>query len=341
MPRGIAKLAEKLVGSSMRFIIYGVGAIGGTFAAALTRAGYDVIGIARGAMLEAIRRDGLLFRTPAGSERVRFPVVAAPGEIAFQPDDIILLTMKSQDTADAVVALRDAGVREQAVVCAQNGINNEQLALRLFPNVYAMTVMLPGDYVTPGEVICYGVPRHGICDVGRYPQGLDDNVARIAAAFENANLATYPMEHVLRSKRGKLLENLVNVIEAALGPDPQAPDITAAVRAEAEAVYRAAGITEWLEISGSDARRVGVMALGAVDGAVRAGGSSVQSLRRHAGSIETDYLNGEIVLLGRLHGVATPVNAALCGLAQELVGQGVAPGSLSVAALRQRLGLGA
>ena len=45
-----------------RFVVYGVGAIGGTIAAALARAGEDVVGIARGAQLEAIRRDGLLLR---------------------------------------------------------------------------------------------------------------------------------------------------------------------------------------------------------------------------------------------------------------------------------------
>ncbi|MDB5540964.1 MAG: hypothetical protein JWQ89_2691 [Devosia sp.] len=323
----------------MRFIIYGVGAIGGTFAAALTRAGYDVIGIARGRMLDALKRDGLLFRTPQAADRIRFPVVASPAEIAFQPDDVIFLTMKSQDTAAAVLALRDAGVRDQPVVSAQNGINNERLALRLFPNTYAMTVLLPADYIVPGEVACYGTPRHGICDLGRYPHGLDDNVAAIAAALDNANFAAFPMEQILRSKHGKLLENLGNVIEAALGPGVRAPDVSAAVRAEAEAAYRAAGITEWMDIGSNEPRRAGVLEIVKIEGIARTGGSSTQSLKRRAGSIETDYLNGEIVLLGRLHGVPTPLNAALCALAQEMIGTGVQPGSVTPAALRERLGL--
>jgi 2-dehydropantoate 2-reductase len=46
--------------------------------------------------------------------------------------------------------------------------------------------------------------------------------------------------------------------------------------------------------------------------------------------VETDYLNGEIVLVGRLHGVLTPVNAALCRLAAEQARGGAAPGELSV-----------
>jgi 2-dehydropantoate 2-reductase len=48
-----------------------------------------------------------------------------------------------------------------------------------------------------------------------------------------------------------------------------------------------------------------------VGGTNRGGGSSWQSLTRGTGDIESDYLNGEIVLLGRLYGVATPVNELL------------------------------
>ena len=137
----------------MRYIVYGVGAIGGTFAGALMQAGFPVIGIARGAMLAAIARDGLRFRTPAGDARLRLPVVGAPSEIGFAADDVILLTTKSQDTAAAVLALRDAGVSQQAVICAQNGVANERAALRLFPNVYGMTVMMPSETARPANSI--------------------------------------------------------------------------------------------------------------------------------------------------------------------------------------------
>jgi 2-dehydropantoate 2-reductase len=323
----------------MRFVIYGVGAIGGTFAAALSTAGHPVVGIARGKMLDAIRTNGLLFRTPAGDTRIPLQVVETPAEIAFEPGDVVLLTMKSQDTAEALAALRAAGLRDQPVICAQNGINNERLALRLFPATYTMTVLIPADYITPGEVACYARPRHGILDLGRYPAGLDDTVTALAAAFESANFAVFPMPQVMHSKHGKLLENLVNVIEAALGPGVRAPEIYAAVRVEGEAVYRAAGITEWLEIGGNEQRRVGVLEMGQIPGLSRDGGSSTQSLKRGAGSIETDYLNGEIVLLGRLHGVPTPLNAALCALSQELIDSGAGPGSLTPADLKRRLGL--
>jgi ketopantoate reductase len=61
----------------------------------------------------------------------------------------------------------------------------------------------------------------------------------------------------------------------------------------------------------------------------RAGSSTWQSLARGTGAIETDFLNGEIVLLGRLHGIPGPLNAALAELADRHARAGTAPGSLS------------
>lgn len=323
----------------MRFIIYGVGAIGGTFAAALAKSGHEVVGLARGAMLDAIERDGLNFRTPGGDSRIGFACYGAPSSIDFRADDIIVLAMKSQDTAAALLALREAGVTTQAIVCAQNGVANERLALRFFPNVYAMTVMVPGEYTKPGEVICYGEPRHGLLDIGRFPAGSDAVVDAIAQAFDAANFAVTTMDDVMRSKYGKLLENIGNVLEAALGPDGRNDEVAALVRAEAEAAYRAAGITDWLVIDRGEGRQAGLSRAGAVAGAQREGGSSTQSLRRGAGSIETDYLNGEIVLLGRLHGVPTPLNQALVEIGQDLIANGAKPGSYTLQGLKQRLGL--
>jgi 2-dehydropantoate 2-reductase len=67
--------------------------------------------------------------------------------------------------------------------------------------------------------------------------------------------------------------------------------------------------------------------------------SSWQSLTRAAGSIETDYLNGEIVLLGRLFNVPTPVNAALQREANELARTHQPPGAMTEQELLNKLGL--
>jgi 2-dehydropantoate 2-reductase len=60
-------------------------------------------------------------------------------------------------------------------------------------------------------------------------------------------------------------------------------------------------------------------------------GSTWQSLERGAGTVEVDWLNGEIVLLGRLHGVPTPVNDALRQAVHSVLRTGVPPRSLAAA----------
>lgn len=75
-----------------------------------------------------------------------------------------------------------------------------------------------------------------------------------------------------------------------------------------------------------------------VKGETHPGGSSWQSLARGAGKTETDYLNGEIVMLGRLHGVPTPVNECFVRLAHELVRSGATPGSIDPTRVDRELG---
>jgi len=322
----------------MRIIVFGLGAVGGVIAAAVARSGHEVIGIGRGAMLEAIRAQGLRLRSPEVDETVRLATVATPDQIAFRPDDAILMCMKTQDTLPALQALRDAGVTDQPVFCVQNGVANERMALRYFPNVHGVTVMMPCTYLVPGEVASMLAPRFGIFDIGRYPDDTDADDTHLAAALEGANFAAFVTPEVMASKYGKLLMNLGNVIEAAFGPAAKQSDIAQRLRAEALAVFAAAGIAT-TDVGTSDPRRKAFAQMKPVPGAGFRGGSTLQSLLR-GGSVETDYLNGEIALLGRLHGVPTPVNAALTRLAARMAREGIAPGSLDLATELAALGLG-
>jgi 2-dehydropantoate 2-reductase len=311
----------------MRIIVYGIGAIGGTVAAALARCGQEVIGIARGAHLEAARASGILLRTPDVTAKVEFPCCADPTEIAFRSDDIVVLAIKSQDTLPALERLRAAGVANQAIFCMQNGVANERRALRLFRNVHGITVLMPAALAAPGEVCAFGTPRVGIFDLGRYPCGRDDSDLQFAQALDTANIAAFVSSNVMQSKYGKLLMNLNNIVEAALGVDADTKRFQLVLRAEAETVYRAAGIT-WVDPGSSHAPRAHLMQHGAVEGVSRAG-STTQSLARALGSVETDYLNGEIVLLGRLHGVPVPANSYFVDLSARMVCDGLGPGSFS------------
>lgn len=315
----------------MRFVILGAGAIGGVVGARLHQAGFDVTLIARGAHLEAIRRDGLTLLTPVERCTLRLPVAATPAELQWSDADVVLLATKSQGTLGALTGLRDAAGASVPVVCLQNGVENERLGLRLMDRVYGAVVMAPTAHLEPGTVEAYGAELTGMIDVGRYPDGIDEDCERICAALSASMFSSAPTADVMRLKYAKLLLNLGNALGALCEPGERRDELAARAQAEGEAALSAAGI-EFVAPEVTDiAARWTQLGVRDIEGRRRAGSSTWQSLARGTGTIETDYLNGEIVLQGRLHGVPTPVNQALCRLAARAVREGRRPGSVAAA----------
>ena len=320
----------------MRYVVYGAGAIGGVIGARLHLSGREVTLIARGAHLAALRERGLAFTSAAGTETLAIPAVASPAELALAPGDAVILAMKSQDTAAAVDALAAVAPPDVAVICAQNGVANERAALRRFANVYGQLVILPGTHLEPGAVIASASPVYGVLDLGRYPRGADAAAERIARDLADAGFAAEPRERIMPWKYAKLLRNLSNAPQAVLASPEEAETLAERARAEARACFAAAGV----ETVDDDAFRERFQALSRIfagSPAARSGNSSWQSLQRGAPTVETAWLNGEIALLGRLHGVPAPVNALLCRVADELAAAGRGPGALTLAQFEARL----
>jgi 2-dehydropantoate 2-reductase len=324
----------------MRFVIYGAGAVGGVVGGRLAEHGHDVTLIARGAHLDAIRSGGLRVDSPGGSVTVEVPAAGSPAEVRWQGDEVVMLAMKGQDTLSALRALRDAAPASVAVVCLQNGVANEREALRYFERVYGVTVMAPTGHLEPGVVQAWAHPVAGIFDIGHYPEGVDDTAEAISAAVSGSGMVSEPRADIMRWKYRKLVMNLGNSIQALFGANPDAAPIGSAARGEARAVFEAAGIDP---VSGETdrERRGGILQIGSIGGVdTRPGGSTWQSLARGQGSVETDYLNGEIVLLGRLHGVPTPCNALLQGWMARAVATGAEVASHDPAEFLAELGAG-
>ena len=321
----------------MRFVVYGAGAIGGVVGGRLFQNGFDVVLIARGEHYSAIRDDGL--RVESSDDRVTLgvPVVAHPAEVGVTEGDIVLLAVKSQDTAQAVTSLAEVASPSTPVCCLQNGVDNERTVLRRFANVYAVGVMCPAGHLEPGVVQAYSSPTSGILDLGRYPGGVDDIAEGTAAAFRASTFDAEARPDMLRWKYAKLLTNLGNAVEAVCGPEARRGPLTKLAREEGVACLVAAGI-DFASEEEDRARRGDLLHVRPIAGRRRPGGSSWQSLARGTGAIETDYLNGEIVLLGRLYGIPTPVNESLQRLANEMAASGDQPGSVPAEDLLAGLG---
>ena len=319
-----------------RFVVYGAGAIGGVVGARMFENGHDVVLIARGAHYEAIRDKGLRIQSPDDDATLDIPVVDHPSQLDLTADDVIFLAMKSQDTLEACETLAASAPAEIAVACFQNGVENERVVLRHFAATYAVCVMSPTAHTEPGVVLAQSAPVSGLLDIGNYPHGLDDRAQQISAALNASTFHSVARPDVMRWKYTKLLMNLANSIEASVVPDPRVGDLVKLVRAEGEACLRAAGI-DFASREEDKERRGDRMDVRPVNGEFRGGGSSWQSLARGTGSIETDYLNGEIVLLGRRHGVATPANALMQQTANRLAREGASPKSIPVETLLAQL----
>ena len=179
-------------------------------------------------------------------------------------------------------------------------------------------------------------PVSGILDAGRYPSGEDHLIMRVTADLDASGLSAHATPDIMRWKYAKLLSNLGNAIQAACGVGGDARSLYARVRDEAIACYRAAGI-EWASEEEMTARRTSMSPMREIAGQSRAGGSTWQSLARGADNVETDYLNGEIALLGHQHNIPTPANTALQSITSRMVREGTAPGSMTVAEVEARL----
>jgi 2-dehydropantoate 2-reductase len=330
----------------MRYVILGAGAIGATIGGRLAEGGCDVTLVGRGEHAAAVQRNGLVLAMPDGVSLLPIPMLTMD-QLRLSAADVLILAVKSQDTAQLLNQLAAIGVEDGVrvddlpVFCAQNGIANEDAALRCFSRVYGVCVNVPATHVEPGVIEAAGSPVSGVLQLGRYPAGPpDDLVHSVAADLSRCGLTSSVHADVMPWKRAKLLSNLANALQVlctgglqrrAAAGGGAVGEVMARLRAEASACFTAAG---WI-VTDAQAYRAETSGFEvvAVGGRPRSGGSTWQSVERGLPTVETDFLNGEVVRLGRLHGVPTPVNAAVQARMREITRRSLTPRSLEPADL--------
>jgi 2-dehydropantoate 2-reductase len=301
----VEPLSTESTGRQHRYVVVGVGAVGGGVAALLHKAGLDVTAVARGEHLARLRAEGLRLSVGHDERLVRLRTVGSVGEVDWHDETVVLLAVKSQQTAAVLADLAAHAPPETPVVCLQNGVSNERAALRHFAHVHAVTVMMPASHLEPGRVVVHSLGAPGLLDVGSYPAGVDPVDEALSADLRAAGFESLPRPDAMAWKHRKLLMNLGNGVDAACQDGAAAERLVALVREEGERVLRAAGVA--VVSREDDLARRGEL-LRPLVRRDEAGSSTWQSLARRTGDVEVDHLNGEVVLLGRLHGVPTPAN---------------------------------
>jgi 2-dehydropantoate 2-reductase len=196
--------------------------------------------------------------------------------------------------------------------------------------------MSPASYLEPGRVEVFSAPVLGVLDVGRWPTGFDETALEVATLLSDVGFASMATKEIETLKWGKLLSNVQNALEVLCGAAALNDEIAERVHDEAVACLTAHGV-DVPRATSLASQRSKLVNYHSIESKRRVGSSSWQSVLRGTGNIETDYLNGEVVALGRRYGIATPVNELLQRRANDMARRGLAPGTVTLIELHQEL----
>src|SRR5689334_5152431 len=104
----------------MRIAVVGTGGVGGYFGGRLAQAGEDLVFLARGAHLRAIREHGLQVESADGDFTV-YPAQATDDPAQIGPVDLVLFTVKGWQLPQAIETMRQLVGSETFVVPLLNG----------------------------------------------------------------------------------------------------------------------------------------------------------------------------------------------------------------------------
>lgn len=298
----------------MKILMMGSGGVGGFFGGRLAHAGYDVAFVARGAHLAAMREHGLFIESDS-APTIHIPKVAvADNPASMGIADLIIISVKLQDTAEAIRLIKPAVGPNTAVVSLQNGVIKDDLLLAEFP---AAAVMGGVAYVAthvsrPGVIHQVGTMQRIV--VGEYDGTKSKRatflVDALRAAAVNAELSTDIRADIWKKYVFLVgLSGTTTAMRSTLGPilaNPQTRAFFEDVMREVVAVGRACGVN--LPEGFVDDRMA--FAHGLPDDMT----SSMHHDLERGKPLEVNWLSGGVVQLGKKVGVPTPCNRAICDI---------------------------
>ena len=294
----------------MRIAIYGTGGVGGYFGAQLANAGEQVVFLARGAHLAAIRSHGLHIETSRGSLLIH-PANATDDPSQVGVVDAVILGVKAWQVPEAARAIRPLIGPETFVVPMQNGVEAPwQLAEALGEaHVLGGLCATMSWVVGPGRIRSLG-DAHFV-KFGELDGRPSERVERLRAAFERAGVVV----KVPFDIRAALWEKLLFVVSfggvgavtgAPIGVIRALPETRRMLERCMEEIFAVARAHDVALSEGAVERSMGF-----VDSLAPGGTTSLQRDIGDGKPSELEAWNGAVVRLGRQVGVATPTHEFL------------------------------
>ncbi|MGD8476698.1 MAG: 2-dehydropantoate 2-reductase [Burkholderiales bacterium] len=294
----------------MRIVVMGTGGVGGYFGARLASAGHEVIFVARGKHLKAIRDNGLFIESPRGDLHLQDVKVVETPEQA-EAADIVLLGVKLWDTDAAADLIRPLTESGAAVISIQNGVvKDEILSERLgSSSVIGGVCYIASEIVAPGHIRHSGTMQKLV--FGEYDGSVSPRVTQFRDACVDAGIDIEISPDIRLTIWDKFvflvgLSGTTGLARVPIGPirtNPRSRAFLHDVMDEVVQVGRAEGVALSEDY-----------AMGRLDFCDQIPATMTSSMHNdleRGNRLEVRWLSGDVVMRGGRAGIPTPCNRAV------------------------------
>jgi 2-dehydropantoate 2-reductase len=291
----------------MRIAIVGAGGIGAIYGAAFAKSGAEVVFVARGAHLAAMRENGLRIEGDRGETEIK-PAQATDDISAIGTVDYVLFCVKLWDVESAGEQIRPIVGPATAVIPLQNGVDAAERLVAILGSrpVMGGTAFVTGSIVAPGIVRQTGTYQRmtfGELDRGNRKRGRRLRDLCAAAGFEGALSADVSIPIWEKFILLVPLSGLNALTRLPLGKWRNDPDLAAL----SESVLRETvevGLAEGVDLPPDSVDKALSTIRSMPDHHMTSMGNDL--LRRNR--LELPWFAGKVVELGHRHAIPTPAN---------------------------------
>ncbi len=299
------------MGEKKKILVYGTGAVGGYFGGKLAlNSDNDVRFIAR-SNLSKLKKNGLIVKSFKGDFKVKVKAHKSPSEVKYIPD-LVILTMKSYDTNEAIEKLKGIIGKETLILSIQNGLSNYNKLLKAF----GKKRVVRGFCYIGSEMLDSGIIKHtsnGFIIIGE-SEGISKKVIdELYRLFTESDIETRKSKDIIHDIWAKFSWNCtLNILCALIGKDTdslfsskETEKLTRDLYDEIRKVAKAHGVM----LTKKDESNV-------IDKAKQYGPfkpSTLQDIQKGK-MLEYEAFTGDIVRMAKSKGVLVPINNTLYGL---------------------------
>jgi 2-dehydropantoate 2-reductase len=279
----------------------------------LSRGGHDVVFIARGAHLAAIRTDGLRVQSPLGDMHLRDLVITDdPAEL--EPAELVILGVKLWDTESAAERIKPLLRPDTAVVSFQNGVVKDDILRAMLGHAHVIggVCYIAATIAEPG-LIRHSGPMQKLV-FGEYGGSVSPRIENFRDACVDSGIDVEVSSQIERTIWEKFvflvgLSGTTSLARTAIGPirgNERARAFLRDVMDEVVQVARASGVL--LPPGYADEQMTFIDTIPATMT------SSMQVALERGNRLEVGWLSGDVVARGNNAGVGTPANRAIADM---------------------------